>query len=58
MYTCLHCKSNLLLDEIIGLNCNNEIVPTDTYSIENNAQNPDYLVSVLCEDCYDKLFGK
>lgn len=41
-------------DEVVGLNCNNEIVSLSEYDIERNVQNLDSWVITMCNECYEE----
>lgn len=54
MYKCVNCKENFNLDEMVGLNYNDEMVDTNEQALELNAQNPDYCVKWFCENCAEE----
>lgn len=55
MFKCDICKEELNYeDEVIGLNCNDEVVSLSEYNIENNANNPDYWTRTICTSCYEE----
>lgn len=48
---CTGCNEEFSNDELVGYDCNGDSVSTDELSLERNAHNPDYCVSLLCGEC-------
>ncbi|MGL5329045.1 MAG: hypothetical protein ACRDD7_07245 [Peptostreptococcaceae bacterium] len=52
-FKCDMCKEEFYSnEEVWGFNCNGEEVSLEAEDIELNAQNPDYWVKTLCNNCF------
>lgn len=57
LYQCSYCLDKFSTDEVKKVNCNGNIESFDDYEYENNCQNPDWCVDIVCEECEKDLGG-